>query len=306
MMKKLLALVFLMLIISVIKAQVSKTINVSTTGTLSTLLSETEKSTIANLIITGNIDARDFKCMRDEMSALSVLDISQATILKYEGVDGTYTFQQMSYPENEIPTFAFTVGPPPCEFDYCISKLSSIKFPSTLNSIGTYAFGYCKQLTQLTLPSSLKTINRYAFYNCINLANINALNPTPPIVNDNTFDNVSATVHVTSNSALLEYKANTSWNHFTIILDSTLNTSTNKINAESNRIYVYPNPVKDQLKIDFIDGSTFEILNLMGQIVYTGNLNNSNIVQTSNFSSGVYLIKFNAGKSLEYKKIIKK
>jgi hypothetical protein len=305
-MKKLLALVFLILIINVIKAQVSKTINVSTTGTLSALLTEAEKTTITDLTIIGNIDARDFKCMRDKMSALSVLDISMATILKYEGVEGTYTFQQMSYPENEIPTFAFTVGPPPCEFDYCISKLSSIKLPLTLNSIGTYAFGYCKQLTKLTLPSSLMTINRYAFYNCINLANINTLNPIPPIVNDNAFNNVSATVHVTTNSALLEYKANTSWSRFTIILDNTLTARTIEINAESNRIHAYPNPVKDQLKIDLIGGSTFEILNLMGQIVYTGNLNNSNIVQTSNFSSGVYLIKFNAGKSLEYKKIIKK
>ena len=79
----------------------------------------------------------------------------------------------------------------------------------------------------------------------------------------------------------------------------------NELNAESKNIHIYPNPVKDQLKIDFIGGSTFEILNLMGQIVCTGNLNNSNIVQTSNFSSGVYLIKFNAGKSLEYKKFIK-
>ena len=132
------------------------------------------------------------------------------------------------------------------------------------------------------------------------------MNPIPPVVNDYAFDNVSATVHVGSNSALLEYKANTSWNRFTIILDSTLTTRIDKINGESNRIHVYPNPVKDQLKIDFIGGSTFEILDLMGQIVYTGNLNNSNIVQTSNFSSGVYLIKFNAGKSIEYKKIIKK
>jgi len=86
---------------------------------------------------------------------------------------------------------------------------------------------------------------------------------------------------------------------------SNITSGINELNAESNNIHVYPNPVKDQLKIDFIGGSTFEILNLMGQNVYTGNLNNSNIVQTSNFSSGVYLIKFNAGKSLEYKKFIK-
>jgi hypothetical protein len=59
------------------------------------------------------------------------------------------------------------------------------------------------------------------------------------------------------------------------------------------------------LRIDFEEGSTFEILNIMGQVVYTGNLNNSNIVQTSNFSSGVYMIKIRAGKTFEYRKIIK-
>lgn len=305
-MKKLTAFVFLMLIMNVIEAQVIKIIYVSNAGTLSTLLTETEKSTITNLTITGNIDARDFKCMRDNLSSLSVLDISMVKILKYEGTEGTYTFQQMSYPENEIPTFAFTVGPPPCDFDHCISKLSSIELPSNLNSIGTYAFGYCKQLTRITLPSSLMTINRYAFYNCIKLATINTMNQTPPTVGDNTFTNVNATIHVTSNSALSAYQANTSWNRFTIVLDNTLTTGTNGINAESNRIHAYPNPFKEQLIIDCIGGSTFEILDLMGRIVYAGNLNNSDIVQTSNFSSGVYLIKFDTGKSFEYKKIIKK
>lgn len=306
-MKKLLLLVFLLLIVSIIKAQVSKTINVSTAGTLSTLLTEIEKTTVTNLTITGNIDARDFKYLRDNMSALSILDISMAAILRYEGNQGTYTYQQMVYPENEIPTFAFIVGPPPCEFDYCISKLSSIKLPSTLNSIGTYAFGYCKQLTQLTLPGSLTKIDRYAFYNCINLTNINALNPIPPTITDNTsFNKVNATVHVTSNSALSEYQANTSWNRFTIILDNSLTTEKNKIVADNSRIQAYPNPFKNQLTIDFASGSNFEILNLMGEIVYTGNLNTCNIVQTSTFSSGVYIIKFNVGKSIEYKKIVKK
>jgi len=72
-----------------------------------------------------------------------------------------------------------------------------------------------------------------------------------------------------------------------------------------NQINMYPNPVKDQLRIDFAGGSTFEILNLTGQVVYTGNLLNSAIVQTSSLSPGVYLIKFKTGKTFEYRKIIK-
>ncbi|MBV5343801.1 T9SS type A sorting domain-containing protein, partial [bacterium] len=72
--------------------------------------------------------------------------------------------------------------------------------------------------------------------------------------------------------------------------------------GENNKINIYPNPVKNELRIDFEEGSTFEILNLMGQVVYNGNLIKNTIVQTSNLSSGVYLIKFKTGKSFEYKK----
>jgi len=75
--------------------------------------------------------------------------------------------------------------------------------------------------------------------------------------------------------------------------------------GENNKINIYPNPVKNELRIDFEGGSTFEILNLIGQVVYNGNLIKNTIVQTSNLSSGIYLIKFKTGKSFEYKKIIK-
>lgn len=79
----------------------------------------------------------------------------------------------------------------------------------------------------------------------------------------------------------------------------------NELNGDSKQINIYPNPVKDQLRIEFEGGSTFEILSLMGQIVYSGDLTKNTIVQTSNLSSGVYLIKFKAGKTFEYKRLIK-
>ena len=47
------------------QAQVSKTINVTTAGTLSSLLTAEEKISVTNLTVTGNIDARDVMCMRD-------------------------------------------------------------------------------------------------------------------------------------------------------------------------------------------------------------------------------------------------
>lgn len=74
--------------------------------------------------------------------------------------------------------------------------------------------------------------------------------------------------------------------------------------TESVNIHVYPNPAINQFTIEAEGGADFEILNLTGQLIYKGNLNNSNTVQTGNFSSGVYLIKVNTGKIIEFKKVI--
>ena len=79
----------------------------------------------------------------------------------------------------------------------------------------------------------------------------------------------------------------------------------NEMNGQNNLINIYPNPVKNELKIDFVGGSTFDILNLMGLVVLSGNLIQNSIVQTSTLTNGVYLIKFKTGNSYEYVKMIK-
>ena len=50
--------------------------------------------------------------------------------------------------------------------------LTNVTLPSTLQSIGDYAFNYCTSLTELTLPESLKTIGSSAFSNCSSLASV--------------------------------------------------------------------------------------------------------------------------------------
>jgi len=75
--------------------------------------------------------------------------------------------------------------------------------------------------------------------------------------------------------------------------------------TENSSIKLYPNPVLNELRIEYDGETSFEIVNLMGQVVLNGNLNKNTIVQTSTLSSGVYLIKVRSGNSFEYKKIIK-
>lgn len=97
----------------------------------------------------------------------------------------------------------------------------------------------------------------------------------------------------------------TSYNSSRSNIASNVVSGINDLNGESSNVTIYPNPFKYELRIDFVGGSTFEIMNLMGQVVYAGNLTKSAIVETSGLSSGVYLIRFKSGTNFEYKKIIK-
>jgi hypothetical protein len=79
--------------------------------------------------------------------------------------------------------------------------------------------------------------------------------------------------------------------------------------TEMNQVIkVYPNPVSDKLIIE-VEGNKnnpgVEILNSIGQVVFEGNLSEKTIVQTSNFSPGIYLMKIENGRSFEFKKILK-
>jgi subtilase family serine protease len=73
-------------------------------------------------------------------------------------------------------------------------------------------------------------------------------------------------------------------------------------------ILVYPNPVSNELFIEFKGNREtigFEVLNVQGQIIFQGELVERTIIQTSGLSPGYYLIKFNSGKSSEFRRIIK-
>jgi hypothetical protein len=75
-----------------------------------------------------------------------------------------------------------------------------------------------------------------------------------------------------------------------------------------NSFIVYPNPVSDELNIEFKGNKvrrSFEIFNSIGQIIFKGTLLEKTIVQTTNFARGVYLVKLENGRSFEFKKILK-
>src|SRR5574344_1475671 len=154
-MKNILLLTALTVLSSTINAQIKKTVTVTTAGTLSTMLSTNDKSTLTSLTIIGNIDARDIKCLRDDVINLDTLDLSQVTINKYEGALGTYVSYSYVYPANELPLYSFCVY----NTDNGKMTLRQIKLPNSITSIGSYAFNYCYNLTgSLTITSSVTSI----------------------------------------------------------------------------------------------------------------------------------------------------
>ena len=51
-------------------------------------------------------------------------------------------------------------------------SLTSITLPTSLTSIGEYAFFHCSSLTSITLPASLTSLGYGAFSGCSNLPSI--------------------------------------------------------------------------------------------------------------------------------------
>lgn len=80
------------------------------------------------------------------------------------------------------------------------------------------------------------------------------------------------------------------------------------LNKFARSIKVYPDPVTDELIIEFkgnTNKTNFEVINASGQMVYTGNLLEKEVVKTSHFIPGVYLVKLKSGDTFEFKKVIK-
>ena len=73
-------------------------------------------------------------------------------------------------------------------------------------------------------------------------------------------------------------------------------------------VKVYPNPVTNELIIE-LEGNTaqtnFEIINSLGLTIYDGTICEKTVIPTSNFAPGIYIIKLESGKMLEFTKIIK-
>ncbi|WP_338761611.1 T9SS type A sorting domain-containing protein [Bernardetia sp. ABR2-2B] len=80
--------------------------------------------------------------------------------------------------------------------------------------------------------------------------------------------------------------------------------TTNNMKDITNDLLVYPNPVKDVVKIKSSDKIlSIEVLNVQGQTI--SSTKNSNSIQLKNVAKGMYLLKITTDKGIQTKRIIK-
>ena len=73
------------------------------------------------------------------------------------------SFPNMRTANYEMPEGTVEVAP--AAFFLC-NAVETVKFPSTLKSIGLLAFGHCLKLREVTVPESVTELGDFAFYNC--------------------------------------------------------------------------------------------------------------------------------------------
>lgn len=202
-MRKSLLLLFYVLFSLILQAQISKSFYVTTAGTLSTYLSESDRTNLINLSVSGNIDARDIAFIRDHLKKVSSLNFTDAIINSYSGTDGSHNGVMTIYPAKEFPTYAFYN---PATLSYKPS-LTMITLPATLVSIGELAFYFCWNLSSISIPAKVKSIGEYAFYGCyaLNSLSVNISNSRYSSLNNVLFNKTQDTLLVCPNAKIGSY-----------------------------------------------------------------------------------------------------
>ena len=90
--------------------------------------------------------------------------------------------------------------------------------------------------------------------------------------------------------------------HFTTSQSSNIEASAN----ETFILNIFPNPVSNELIIEVMSNSDFlrfDILTTLGQVVYNGFVYKKTVIPMENFTSGIYIIKFENAQTVKFVKM---
>lgn len=125
---------------------------IEVTTTPGQLSSQLDDTSVTELTISGEMDARDFQFIANELSSLTSLDLSEVTIVAYNDTERQLLGKGRNYESGTLP-HSMLMG----------MKLEHIVLPGSLLAIGEAALAGCDNLTEVTFPATLTTIGDYAF-----------------------------------------------------------------------------------------------------------------------------------------------
>ena len=141
-------------------------VNISEGG-LSNALIGISHSDIHALKVTGTLNETDFNYIRENLTALEVLDLSGANMTAFPN-RGLAFYSTMGLSENTtlkkvvLPEGLETIGN--SAFAMC-SALEEINIPSTVTQLGRWILEGCKSLKTINIPTGVTTIPESCFYN---------------------------------------------------------------------------------------------------------------------------------------------
>ena len=196
----------------------SKTeIHVETAGTLSSLLSSTEKE----LKVTGYINGTDIKYIRSLVTKGTVtsLDWSEVRIVSGgEAYNENFTTsddvvgEKMFYNCSKLqamllPNTATTIQ----KNAFAGTALKTIDIPNSVRSLGEDAFAYCNSLATVVIGKKVNQLSKGAFYgSAVTKAYVKPM--TPPAISSYLFGS-KVTMYVYKD-ALADYKASSAWKEY--------------------------------------------------------------------------------------------
>ena len=206
------------------------TLHVEVPGTLADLIFDADMrpANIRKVTLTGTLNDADFTCMRETMSSLVDVDLSEITNTYGVNFKNKTNLMRVVLPANltsigkqafyecssltsiTIPESVTSIG------DWAFSScdvLTSITIGNSVTSIGRYAFSYCSSLTSVTIGNSVTSIGEHAFSYCDALTSITCLGTTPPNASDLGALTSTCTLTV-PHSAYNDYLRHTYWGSF--------------------------------------------------------------------------------------------
>jgi len=180
---------------------------------------------------------------------------------------------------------------------YTTGITGQLILPEGLPAIGEAAFHSCQNLTSVTIPSTVTTIGLGAFAGksgtTSNILTFNIYASAPPTLGANVFlrKNVNSVLHVPvgCKDAYLNTGL-TSWTAFSQIIEDLIvsGVNENKFNT-SVQTYITDNTlvIKSDNKLNSLC-----VFSANGNAVYVNNKLNSNDINLTLFSKGIYLLRF--------------